>query len=39
VTVTVPNGAQYLIVAPLPSSYTWGDNLGFGFGVTVERLP
>jgi hypothetical protein len=39
VTVTVPSGAQYLIVAPLPSSYTWGDNLGFGFGVTVERLP
>lgn len=39
VTVTVPTGAQYLVVAPLPSSYTWGDNLGFGFGVTVEVVP
>jgi hypothetical protein len=39
VTVQVPTGAQYLVVAPLPSSYTWGDNLGFGFGVTVEVVP
>ena len=39
VTVQVPTGAQYVFVAPLPSSYTWGDNLGFGFGVTIERVP
>ncbi len=39
VTVTVPTGAQFLVVAPLPSSYTWSDNLGFAFGVTVEVVP
>lgn len=39
VTLTVPTNAQYLVVAPLPGSYTWGDNLGFGFGVTVEQVP
>ena len=39
VTVTVPAGAQYLVVGPLPGSYLWGDNLGFGFGLTVERVP
>lgn len=39
VTVTVPSGAQYLVVAPLPSSYAWADNLGFGFGVTIETVP
>jgi hypothetical protein len=39
VTLTVPTGAQYLMVAPLPSSYIWGDNLGFGFGVTIEVVP
>jgi hypothetical protein len=39
VTVTVPNGAAYLIVAPLPPSYLWNDDAGFGFGVTVEVNP
>jgi hypothetical protein len=39
VTVTVPSGAAYLIVAPLPPSYIWNDDAGFGFGLTVEVNP
>jgi hypothetical protein len=37
--VTVPPGAAYLIVAPLPPAYTWGDDSGFGFGVDVTVNP
>jgi len=35
VTVTVPAGAAYLIVAPFSPDLSWGDNSGFGFGVAV----
>lgn len=38
-TVTIPAGAQYLIVAPIPDSLTWTDNSGFGFGVAVTVNP
>jgi hypothetical protein len=37
--VVVPAGAAYLIVAPLPSSYWWSDDSGFGFGVDVTVNP
>jgi hypothetical protein len=37
--VVVPTGAAYLIVAPLPPSYLWSDNSGFGFGVNVSVNP
>jgi hypothetical protein len=37
--VVVPAGAAYLIVAPLPPSYVWSDNSGFGFGVNVTVNP
>lgn len=38
-TVTVPAGAQYLIVAPIPDSLEWGDNSGFGLGVALTVNP
>jgi len=38
-TVTVPTGAQYLVVAPIPDSLTWGDNSGFGLGVSITVNP
>lgn len=38
-TVTVPNGAQYLIVGTLPDSMTWNDNSGFGLGVALTVNP
>jgi hypothetical protein len=37
--VVVPAGAEYLIVAPLPGSYWWSDDSGFGFGVDVTVNP
>ncbi len=38
-TVTIPAGAQYLIVAPIPDSLSWSDNSGFGFGVALTVNP
>lgn len=38
-TLVVPNGAQYLVVAPIDSWRTWADNTGMGFGVRVEVNP
>jgi len=38
-TVTIPTGAQYLIVAPTPDSLKWGDNSGFGLGVSLTVNP
>jgi hypothetical protein len=38
-TVTIPAGAQYLIVAPIPDSLKWGDNSGFGLGVALTVNP
>jgi hypothetical protein len=38
-TLTVPPGAQYLFVAPIPDSLTWGDNSGFGLGVSLTVNP
>ncbi len=38
-TLTVPTGAQYLIVAPIPDSLKWGDDSGFGLGVSLTRNP
>ena len=37
--VVVPPGAQYLVLAPLPPAYTWGDDSGFSFGVDVTVNP
>jgi hypothetical protein len=37
--LVVPAGAEYLIVAPLPPAYTWGDDSGFAFGVDVTLNP
>jgi hypothetical protein len=37
--VVVPAGAEYMILAPLPPAYTWGDNSGFSFGVDVTVNP
>ena len=37
--VVVPAGAQYLVLAPLPPAYTWGDDSGFSFGVDVTVNP
>lgn len=39
VDVVVPPGAAYLILAPLPPSYFWQDDSGFGFGVDVTANP
>jgi len=38
-TLTVPAGAQYLFVAPLSDAGIWGDNSGFGLGVSLEANP
>jgi hypothetical protein len=38
-TVVVPNGANYLFVAPLPPSRKWADNSGFGLGLDVDAGP
>ena len=38
-TVTIPAGAQYLIVAPIPDSLSWADNSGFGLGVALTVNP
>jgi hypothetical protein len=38
-TVTIPAGAQYLIVAPTPDSLKWSDDSGFGFGVAITVNP
>ena len=37
--ITVPPGAEYLVVAPIDVWRNWQDNSGFGFGVTVEVNP
>jgi hypothetical protein len=39
VNVTVPAGANFLIVAPLAPSQKWDDDSGFSFGVSVEVNP
>lgn len=40
VEVVVPDGAQYLIVAPYDDSdHYWSDNSGFGLGVDVAVAP
>jgi len=36
VTVTVPAGAQYLVVAPIDDARFYGDNTGLGFGVRID---
>lgn len=38
-TVTVPAGANFLILGTVPNAMTWGDNSGFGFGVNVTVNP
>jgi hypothetical protein len=38
-TVTIPAGAQYLVVAPIPDSHVSGDNSGFGLGVALTVNP
>ena len=39
-TVTVPAGAQYLIVGTVPGTpLKWGDNSGFGLGVSLTVNP
>lgn len=38
-TVTIPAGAQYLIVGTTPDSLKWGDNSGFGLGVSLTVNP
>jgi hypothetical protein len=37
--VTVPAGANFLVVAPLPPSRFWSDDSGFGFGVSLTVNP
>ncbi len=37
--IAVPEGAEYLVVAPIDFWRNWQDNSGFGFGVTVEVNP
>ena len=37
--IVVPSGAAYVIVAPLPPSYLWSDDSGFGFGINVTVNP
>ena len=39
VDVTVPVGANYLIVAPLSPEHWWKDDSGFGFGVDISVNP
>jgi len=38
-TVTVPAGANYLILGTIPASMKWSDNSGFGLGVSVTVNP
>jgi hypothetical protein len=38
-TVTVPPGANFLILGTIPSGLSWGDNSGFGFGVNLTVNP
>lgn len=38
-TVTIPAGANYLILGTIPDSMKWGDNSGFGLGVAVTVNP
>ncbi len=38
-TITVPSGASHLIVAPVDGWRVWQDNVGLGFGVSVEVNP
>jgi hypothetical protein len=38
-TVTVPAGANFLILGTVPGSMKWGDDSGFGFGVNVTVNP
>jgi hypothetical protein len=37
--IAVPEGAEYLVVAPIDALRNWQDNSGFGFGLTVEVDP
>ncbi len=36
VTITVPPGANYLVVAPIDGLRLYGDNTGLGFGVQID---
>jgi hypothetical protein len=38
-TVTIPAGAAFLIIAPVPPSHVWNDNSGVGFGVSLTVNP
>ena len=38
-TVTIPAGANFLILGTVPDSMKWGDNSGFGLGVNVTVNP
>jgi hypothetical protein len=38
-TVTVPAGANFLILGTIPSGLSWGNNSGFGFGVNLTVNP
>jgi len=38
-TVTIPAGANFLILGTVPNSLKWGDNSGFGFGVNITVNP
>jgi len=37
--ITVPSGANYLIVAPVDGLRVWRDNIGLGFGISIEVNP
>lgn len=37
-TITVPAGAHYLVVAPVAPWRIYGDNTGLGFGVQIDVL-
>jgi hypothetical protein len=39
VDVVVPEGAEYLIVAPIVADLHWMDNSGLAFGVDIEVNP
>jgi hypothetical protein len=39
VDVVVPEGAEYLIVAPIVADLHWKDNSGLAFGVDIEVNP
>jgi len=38
VTITVPAGANYLVVAPIDGFRFYGDNTSLGFGVRIEDV-